>query len=334
MGGRLQFISARPFCNNTRHLIVLPREVFHLGIKETALELILLKLTSALNASGYPVDVKDDRLIPLATKLVLLQYTGRYSKLLSDLFSANNKANLQSLILEATFAFQFEKVGKLLNYEVRKRSDNETTIDFCRVCPTGRNIYIEMRLVHQRQWITDHFKQQLEHSDYFGITLDGNEDRAETVRLQRLILSKVQDENGRLIKFLRDDSNSYNIVAVEVSEPHLGMTDHADCLLATYGDPAVSVFERRKLFGLFQEDNPKYPQHIHDIADKFREFRATMHAVLFLWKEPPASPVNFEIEFFLVQNKTLISADEAIEIAKDLNGALAIRGSKNKTLAF
>lgn len=296
------------------------------------MELILPKLASALNASGYPVDVEDDRLIPLATKLALLQHAERYSKLLSDLFSANNKANFQSLILEATFAFQFEKVGKLLNYEVRKRSDNETTIDFCRVRPTDRNLCIEMRLVHQRQWITDHFEQQLEHSDYFSITLDGNEDRAETVRLQRLILSKVQDENGRLIKFLREDSDSYSIVAVEVSEPHLGMTDHADCLLVTYGDPAVSVFERRKLFGLFQEDSPEYPQHIHDIADQFREFRTTVHAVLFLWKEPPASPVNFEIEFFLVGNKTLISANEAIEIAKDLNGALVIRGSKNKNV--
>ena len=83
------------------------------------------KLAATLSSSGYPISESDDRLTPLAEKLTLLEATGRYSRLLSSLFATNDKANLQSHILEATFAYQFELSGKPLDYEVQRRSDDE-----------------------------------------------------------------------------------------------------------------------------------------------------------------------------------------------------------------
>lgn len=287
------------------------------------METILHKLASALSASEYPVADDDVRLVPLAVKLKFLQVTGRYAKLLSELFSANHKANVQSLILEATFAFQFERMGKSLAYEVSQRADNETTIDFHRALPSERNLFIEMRLVQQRQWVAGDIAQQLQKSGAYEVTFDGGQDQSETVRLQQLILSKAQAKDGRLIKFARDSAKSCNVIAVEVSELHLGMIDHADCVLVTYGDPAVALLERREIFGLFQEDNSKHPQHLREYAAKFQEFRHTVHAVLFLWKIPRSSPVNFDLEFLLICNRALMSKDDKADVMQDLCGALA-----------
>ena len=208
------------------------------------------KLAVALSSSGYPISESDDRLAPLAEKLTLLEAAGRCSRLLSSLFATNDRANLQSHILEATFAYQFELSGKPLDYEVRRRSDNETSVDFHRQLTPIKNLYMEMRLVRQPQALTALFEQQLSRSDYFGTTLGGAEDQAQTIRLQQLILSKALSRDGAPIKFSPGTLGDYNVV--EVSELHLGMIDLFDCLLAAYGDPAVPEFARRQLFGLFR----------------------------------------------------------------------------------
>jgi hypothetical protein len=282
------------------------------------------RVASALSASGYQVRSDEDRLTPLANKLELLRSTGRYARLISDLLAANDGANLRSLVLEVTFAYQFENVGLPLRYEVRHRQDDETSVDFLREDDLGKKICIEMRLVQQRQAITNLFEEQLRSSPYFGTTLNGAEDRAETLRLQRLILEKAVNSRGELIKFAPGAADSYNVAAIEVSELHLGMIDDADCLLATYGDPAVHEFMRHQLFGLFQEVRPEYPLHIHELARRFAPFRAAVHAVLFLRKVPPGSPINFRLEYLLVHNRMLMTTEEATRIARDIHVAMNV----------
>jgi hypothetical protein len=228
------------------------------------------------------------------------------------------------LVLEATFAFHFEIVDVRLLYEVKRRADNETSVDFFFEDDSGAELCIEMRLVQQRQALTALFKQQLDESGYFGTVLDGDDDRAETIRLQRLILEKAVNSRGELIKFQSDGAKSHNIVAIEVSELHLGMIDDVDCVLAAYGDPAVPDFARRQLFGLFQESRLEYPPYIHEIAARFAPFRRAVHAILFLRKVPPGSPIDYSLEYVLVHNRQLLTQEEATKIAQIFNGAMDV----------
>ena len=282
------------------------------------------RLADTLSTSGYSVTSDENRLTPLAEKVDFLLKTNRYSRLISGLIDANNGANLRSLVLEVTFAFQFETAGMPLQYEVRHRPVDETSVDFLYQAKSGKQLCIEMRLVQQRQVLTNLFEQQLRESSYFGTVLDGADDRADTLRLQRLILEKAVNSRGELIKFQPDSTNSHNIVAIEVSELHLGMIDDADCLLACYGDPAVHALMRRHLFGLFQEPSQEYPQHIRDVAEHFAPFRRAVHAVLFLRKVPPASPINYRLEYLLVHNWKLMTSEEVKNIACDINEAMDV----------
>ena len=282
------------------------------------------RLADALSASGYSVKPDENRLTSLAEKLDFLLKTNRYSRLISRLLKANDGANLRSLVLEVTFAFQFESARIPLRYEVSCRSDDETSVDFLCEIESGKALCIEMRLAQQRQVLTTLFEQQLHESDYFGTVLDGADDRAQTFRLQGLILEKAVNSRGELIKFQPDSANSHNIVAIEVSELHLGMIDDADCLLACYGDPAVHPLMRRHLFGLFQEPSQEYPPHIRDAAERFAPFRRAVHAVLFLRKVPLASPINYRLEYLLVHNRKLMTSDEVKNIACDINKAMDV----------
>lgn len=280
------------------------------------------RLAGALSASGYSVKPDENRLTPLAEKLDFLLKTNRYSRLISGLLDANNGANLRSLVLEVTFAFQFETGGMLLQYEVSHRPDDETSVDFLLQAESGKQLCIEMRLVQQRQKLTTLFEQQLRESDYFGTILDGADDRAEILRVQGLILEKAVNPCGKRIKFESGGANNYNIVAIEVSELLLGMIDHADCCLAAYGDPAVPQLARRQMFGLFQEPRPEYPQYIQEVAARFAPFRWAVHAILFLKKIPPGSHIDYRLEYLLIRNRQLMSSEEAKKIAYIFNGAM------------
>ncbi len=288
------------------------------------------RLAAALSASGYNVEPHEARLNPMGEKLEFLQGTGRYGRLLSEVLAANNKANLKSHLLEATFAYQFENAGMPLKYDVAGRSEDSTSVDFICQTDSGEEICVELRLVQQRQWITDLFEQQLREADCFGTTLDGAEDRAETLRLQRAILAKAVDENGKLIKFQRPQSGRWSVVAIEVSELHLGMIDEADCVLVAYGDRAVPEFARRQLLGLFQEALPDDPAHIHEVAGGFAPFRESIHGVLFLRKVPEGSPVNFDLEYLFLGNHQLITSEDVNRIAKSFRQAMEIWGRVRK----
>ena len=218
-----------------------------------------------------------------------------------------------------------------LRYEVSGRPEDATSVDFLCRTDHGKELCIEMRLVQQRQSTTDLFEAQLRESEYFGTTLDGEGDRAETVRLQRLILEKAVGKSGDLTKFQPVDAGRYNIVAVEVSELHLGMCDSGDCLLAAYGDPAVSELERRNLFGLFQQPRPEYPAHIQEVASLFAPFREAIHAILFLRKSPRMSPIDYRLEYIFVHNPQIMAGAEVDDIAREFNGAMEVWKSVRPT---
>lgn len=283
------------------------------------------RLAAALNASGYQVDATDDRLVPLVERIGFLQVLGRYQGLIASLLAANDQSNLKSLLLEATFAFKFERVEKLLRYEVQRRAHDESSIDFLRHPESLREICIEMRLAQQREVVRSAIERQLEQTGYYEVMQDGNDDRNETLRLQRIIHQKVVNPLGQPIKFTSGTCDSYNVVAIEVSELHLGMTDHMDCLLAMYGDPAVPEMARRNIFGLFQEARPEYPAYIYELSKGFSYFRDTVHAVLFLWKVPRVAPINFDLQYLLVHNCSLMTTEEATAVAQDFRGAMEVR---------
>jgi len=218
-----------------------------------------------------------------------------------------------------------------LKYEIRVRKDDATSVDFLLdKTAIGKPLNIEMRLIQQRDALTKRIDEQVSRSGQYEIHLDGAADRAETLRLQRLIFEKAVNVRGEVVKF-QPRSNGYNIVAIEVSELHLGTIDPGDCLLATYGDPAVSKWERRQLFGLFQTPREEYPKHIQEAAARYAPFRETVHAVLFLRKVPPSSSIDFRVEYLFVHNKNLMSADEAIGICRDLIRGMEVWESVRKT---
>jgi len=145
------------------------------------------------------------------------------------------------------------------------------------------------------------------------------------VRLQNTILGKVQDKNGKPIKFFSTDANAVNIVVVDATESVLGTVDINDCKLATYGDPGVEEGYRRQVFGLFQEDRPEYPQRIHDLAAKYSHIRNTLHGVLFLFKEPDTGLLGYRLEQYLMWNPVLINEAKSRPIFADLTRAIPVR---------
>ncbi len=277
-----------------------------------------------MTASGYEIEPADGRIAPLLEKLELLQETGRYTRLLSDLLAANDRANLKSLVLEATFASHFERANMPLRYEVRQRADDETSVDFVYRTEWDKKLCIEMRLVQQPAARTALFERQLRESAYFGTTLDGSGDRAETLRLQCLVFEKAVNASGQLIKFSANEEDSYNIVAVEVYELHLKMIDEMDCALVAYGDPVVPELARRGLFGLFQEPQTDYPSYIQEAAARYAPFRSSVHAVLFLRKVRPTHPINYDLEYLFTENPGLMTKMERNRVVAEFNRALNV----------
>ena len=58
--------------------------------------------------------------------------------------------------------------------------------------------------------------------------------------------------------------------------------------------------------------------------ERFAPFRRAVHAVLFLRKVPPASPINYCLECLLVHNQKLMTSDEMKNIACGINKAMAV----------
>jgi hypothetical protein len=265
----------------------------------------------------------------LLKKIDFLSNTGRYQKLLSEFRSCNNKDNLLGLILETTFAYHFESKDKPLIYEVRQ-SDDLTSVDFLRVVNDNLKLYFELRLIQQRQCITqviqDQIKQIIDNDELdsrnYGYCLDGVDQKNEIKRLQRIILSKCQDKNGNLVKFYETCNGNCNIIVVGVSDIVLGVIDKWDCLLATYGDPAVPEVIRRGVFGLFQCTHPSYQKHIQELSKSFSNIRSIIHGILFIKRKPNNNKLDFQIEHCFIPNFNLLTEETICSVKEELDYAL------------
>ncbi len=265
------------------------------------------RLANTMKLSGYEVKSSDPRLAPVIAKLEFLEDSGRFGRLLSNLLACNDKSNLHALLFEAVFAWHFERKGRHLKYEVTQQESGRTTIDFLQVLSTDMRVYYELRLLQQKEAITQLFEEQLRQSDYFGTALNGSDVQREVIRLQHIMLDKIQDRKGQPVKFFTADSPNYNLIVVDVSEFLLGGIDKYDCILACYGDEEVPPSCRCDVFGVFQVPTSDSHTRFQDIVSKFDRFRKTIHGVVFMRRVPEFNSINFELLCYCVPNRSILS---------------------------
>jgi len=107
-------------------------------------------------------------------KLEVLFDAGNYSKLFKALFSSSELSEFNSYVFEALFAHDFQSNNHSLIYEVKQLTDSDSSIDFCYKINEQKTIHFELRLIKQRQYITNSIKSQLKMSQAFEIQLNGN----------------------------------------------------------------------------------------------------------------------------------------------------------------
>jgi hypothetical protein len=271
-----------------------------------------------------------DEADPFLARVNYLERTGRYSRLLSHLANANDAGNFLALTLEVNFAYQFESEDRELTYEVRQDADNKGSIDFLRKSPTGHDVFFEIRLLRQTQSVTNSINDQLIASDIYMLTGGGEFEQSEVIRIQSTILSKTQNRDGKPIKFFSTATGTVNIVVIDATEANLGMIDIQDCMLALHGDPSVDEPFRRQIFGLFQDNEPHYPQHIQELATKFSHVKQILHGVMFLFKTRPKRLLSYELEQYMIwnpklMNSNLISRESVLQIENDITAAVPRR---------
>jgi hypothetical protein len=255
-------------------------------------------LNTAIAASGG-VTQPDDQVNGLFAKLQMLESTGRYAPMLKSIANANDRSNFLSLLLEATFAYQFESNGIRLQYEVNQVTNYYTSVDFALKLDDGCTTYLELRLLQQERATAKDIEKQLTDAGIYSVSKNGADEQREVLKLQGIVLSK----SDKPIKFLKVDSSVVNIVAVCVSDILLGTADKNDCTLATYGDPAVPEYCRRGVFGLFQDELHEYQPEILVVAKRFAHLKATIHAVLFLFRPSSSGILDYQLHQVLVWNR-------------------------------
>ena len=281
-------------------------------------------LLAAIESSGWESVSKED-FEGLLSKLTFLEKTGRYGKLLASIESSNDSSNFFACVLEATFAYQFEAAGKPLEYEVQQGEKSETTIDFARRLPSGDTVYFEVRLLQQDKQTAESIKEQLKERGVYSVAKDGEGEMNEIIRLQRVILSKVQKADGTPVKFSEARPGAANIVVVDISEIILKHADIGDCLLTAYGDVAVRAVYRRGIFGLFQQAAKEDSEHFQGLAKLHRHIRDTVHGVLFVFKDAHAGVLDYRLEHYLTWNSQLGSAEQAEAVYDDIAPAIPLR---------
>jgi hypothetical protein len=284
------------------------------------------KLRKTLSRLGMNVDDWASVVSAFTGKLDLLAGTSRHRSLLKSLFSSNDLNEFNSYVFEVLFAYDFESKHQRLEYEVNQATEGHSSIDFRQEFDEKRKIYYELRLVRQRDWITQSIRRQLETGDSFGVVLDGEDERDDTVRLQNLVLSKCQDERGRPIKFGPPKRWRYNFIVANVSELHLTMVDKPDCILAMYGDTGVPMLFRRGVFGLCEQLSQTSSEDQEKYHGKFCHFRETIHGVIFVrfakGSVLEGMYIDGELEYFLVANPHLLDKSEFELISKGLSAFL------------
>jgi hypothetical protein len=280
-------------------------------------------LEDAIIRSGWP-DVWEDQLDGLWLKLQQLAPKRQYQRLLSNIMHANNKSNFVASVLETTLAFQFETVGIELDYEVKQHPSHASSVDFRWNTSSGFTVYIEARLLQQDKATTESIEGQLRAANVWSVVKDGDDEQQDIIRVQQVILEKVQKEDGTPKKFLLRDQGTINIVAIDISQVILGMFDRDDCLLVCKGDSAVPPRCRRGVFGLFQESRAEYPDRIRALAESYAYLRETLHGILFLFKRPKRESFNYSLEQLLIWNHSLMDKAGAAEISEQIERALPL----------
>ncbi len=278
----------------------------------------LVVTIAASGGAEQPADQVDG----LLTKLKVLEATGRYASLLKGIAKANDKSNFLSLLLEATFAYQFEAAGIALDYEVKQDPSDGSSIDFGMKLDEGRTAYFELRLLQQDQATAKEIAEQLTKAGLYAIEKDGVDEQREVLKVQSTVLSKVEDKHGKPIKFLKADASVINVVVVCISDILLGTADRHDCILATYGDPEVPEHCRRDVFGLFQDVKAEHPAEIQAAAARFAHLKSTVHAVLFLFRPNGTGVLDYQLRQVLVWNRGLSTEASARPVCERVWAAI------------
>lgn len=241
-------------------------------------------------------------------KLVFLKNTMRYQLLLKDIKSCNDINNMHALIAEAAFAFEFEVKSERLKYEVNI-DGQATSVDFLWELPELEvNVYLEQRLILQSN--ASHEKE-----DYLV---------KEITRPQGIILSKCQDRNGNIVKFLSKSPNSVNIIVVDNSYGVGGMFDLIDCEMAAYGDKYVQIQWRLGVYGFFENENNETPAEQKEFNHRYQNLRKIIHGILFIKKQPSGDPLNFNYAYYFTPNYLILSEEKAKMLAKRFSEVLMI----------
>lgn len=280
------------------------------------------KLYETLQRFGMtnPADWQD-YIDSLLRKLVFLNDLRRYDGLLRNIFSSWEKNEFNSYAFEAAFAYDFEVNGHQLDYEVKNLPGSLTSIDYCYEME-GRKTYFELKVINQRAALTNFMEFQLRTRGVYEIQEGREEQHRETIRLQNLILSKCQDNDGNPIKF-GGEEGSYNFIVVFVSALYLTMIDKNDCLLTMYGDEAVPPDIKLGIFGLCQQLSEHAIDEKRGYYEKFSHFRKTIHGVLFVKDAPregdPNYLVDLELQYFLIGNNSILEKKEGEAVIEKLS---------------
>ena len=278
-------------------------------------------LEAAIQASGGARQ-PDNQVDGLLAKLLSLEVTGRYGALFKTLIKTNNKSNFLAVLLEATFASQFENADMPLEYEVKQASDDPSSIDFKLAGKTGDTVFFELQLQQQDQPTADNIAKQLAAGPVYEVVKSGGKEVDEIFRLQSTILRKVQKPDGTPIKFLQSGTGIVNIVVVCISDILLGTADAFDCLLTMYGDSGVPEQCRCGVFGLFQEPKAGDTNEFQTRAAKYAHVMSTVHGVLFLFRPDGSGVLDYHLHQVMVWNRHLVSKAQAALLMEHITAAL------------
>lgn len=264
----------------------------------------------------------DDQVEGLLAKLHVLEAKGRYGLLLNALADTNDESNFRSLVLEATFAYQFEVAGMALEYEVRQAPDQPSSVDFRLNATSGESVFFEVRLLQQDQATANDIAAQLKANKQYVVVKDGRAEAVDIIRLQSTILSKVQKSDGTPIKFLKAEPGVVNIVVVAVSDILLGTPDMYDCVLAAYGDSEVPEPCRRGVFGMFQDVKDADTAELQAFATRFEHCKGILHGVLFVFRPHGAGVLAYNLQQVMVWNRSLVSRTLGTSLMEQMARAL------------
>ena len=217
-----------------------------------------------------------EEVFPLTEKLIFLSTLKNYQKLLKSFFLCNDKTNFNSLIFEINLAYEFASRGASLTYEVKKIQGSKSSMDFLWKLD-DQIIYLELVRAHQQQYIVNTIERQLKERGFFGLSLGNDEIKKNLFRLQRILLSKCQNEKGERHKFPALSPTTHNIIVINVNENWLFPIDKTDCGQILYGEHFVAEEWHIGLFGLFENIKESYA-----FSGDFKFFRENISGILFV----------------------------------------------------